>query len=165
MCLQFFWRPPHWLFMRVIRIIFLFLFINAKNRKRKGKLVLKNEEISERKAHTNTWKLNWNILTITDVFLDEKRVNVCENMVKMAPHESEKLLDGTFFTVCSQTFILFWLRKTSVIVNMFQLSFCVCVCVPFIWRSLHFLVRVSPFFSYFWLSALWYSFPCGLFIY
>ena len=28
------------------------------------------------KANINTQKLNWNILTITDVFLDQKRVNV-----------------------------------------------------------------------------------------
>jgi hypothetical protein len=27
-------------------------------------------------------ELKWNILTITDVFLDEKRVNVFEHMVK-----------------------------------------------------------------------------------
>ena len=49
---------------------------NTNNSKRKGKLLQKNEEISGRKAHTNTWKLNWNVLRITDVFLDQKRVNV-----------------------------------------------------------------------------------------
>ena len=32
--------------------------ITQKNRKRKGKLLLKNEEISGGKAHTNTQKLN-----------------------------------------------------------------------------------------------------------
>ena len=32
-----------------------------------------------------TRKLNWNILTITDVFLNQKRVNVCEYMAKTAP--------------------------------------------------------------------------------
>ena len=46
-------------------------------RKRKGKLLLKNKEISGRKACTNT-----------DVFLDQKRVYVCEHMVKKAPRES-----------------------------------------------------------------------------
>jgi hypothetical protein len=30
---------------------------NIKNGKRKGKLLMKNEEISEGKSHTNTWKL------------------------------------------------------------------------------------------------------------
>ena len=29
-------------------------------------------------ADINTQKLNWNVLTITDFFLDQKRVNVCE---------------------------------------------------------------------------------------
>ena len=56
---------------------------NTKNGKRKGKLILKNEEISEGKAHTNIRKLR-DILTITDVFLDQKTVNVFERMVKMA---------------------------------------------------------------------------------
>jgi hypothetical protein len=30
---------------------------NTKNGKRKGKLLMKNEEISDGKANTNTWKL------------------------------------------------------------------------------------------------------------
>ena len=34
---------------------------------------------------TNTQKLNRNILTIIDDFLDQNRVNVCEHMVKMVP--------------------------------------------------------------------------------
>ena len=38
---------------------------------------------SKWKAHINTWNINWNVLTITDVFLDQKRVNVCEHMVNM----------------------------------------------------------------------------------
>jgi hypothetical protein len=33
--------------------------------------------------HTNTLKLICNISTITNVFLNQKRVNVCEYMVKM----------------------------------------------------------------------------------
>ena len=46
---------------------------NTKNRKRKGKLLPKNEEISGRKANTNTWKVYWNTSTITDVFFEHKR--------------------------------------------------------------------------------------------
>ena len=46
------------------------------------------EEISGWKAHADTRKFNWIFLTITDVFLDQKRVNVCEHMVKMVSHES-----------------------------------------------------------------------------
>ena len=54
---------------------------NTKNRKRKGKILLKNVEISGRKEHTNKHRLKLHILTITDVFLDQKRVNTCEHMV------------------------------------------------------------------------------------
>ena len=43
------------------------------------KLLPKIEEISNGKAHTNTWKLIRNILTVTDVFLNHKRVNVWEH--------------------------------------------------------------------------------------
>ena len=39
----------------------------------------KNEEISRGKANTNKRKLIRNISTITDVFLNQKRVNVCEH--------------------------------------------------------------------------------------
>ena len=38
------------------------------------------------KAHINTQKLNWNILMITDIFLNQKRVNVCEHTVRSCPH-------------------------------------------------------------------------------
>ena len=106
---------------------------NTKNRKRKGKFLPKNEEVSEWKAHINTWKLSWNISIITNVFLDQKIVNVCEHTV------------GTIFTVCSQTFTLFWLGKASVIVKIFQLSFRVFVCA-FSLEISSFLVRVFPFF-------------------
>ena len=41
---------------------------------KKGKTLNKNEEISGGKAHTNTQKLIQNILTVTDVFLNQKRV-------------------------------------------------------------------------------------------
>ena len=57
---------------------------NTKYGKGKGKLLQRNEEFSGGKAHTNTWKLIRNILTVTNVFLNQKRVNVCEHMVKMA---------------------------------------------------------------------------------
>ena len=44
-----------------------------------GKLLPKIEEVSRGKAHTNTRNLIRNISTITDVFLNQKRVNVCEH--------------------------------------------------------------------------------------
>ena len=61
---------------------------DKKYRKRKGKLLPKNEEISGRKAHTNTRRLNRNISTITDAFHDQKIVNACEHTVKTAPRAS-----------------------------------------------------------------------------
>ena len=94
------WWTFRFLFLYYIQQKFYFLIkrpcgkkntkvrITQKNRKRTRKLIPKNEEISGQKAHTNTQKLNWNVSTITDVFLNQKRVNVCEHMVKMAPSES-----------------------------------------------------------------------------
>ena len=52
------------------------------------KIIPKIEEISKGKAHANTRKLNLNILTVTDVFLIQKRMNVCEHTTKMESLES-----------------------------------------------------------------------------
>ena len=60
---------------------------NTKYGNGKGKLLPKIEEVSGGEAHTNICKLIQNILTITDVFLNQKRVNVCEHMVKIASCE------------------------------------------------------------------------------
>ena len=54
------------------------------NRKRKGKFTTKMKRSPDESTHKHTETLY--ISTITDVFLDQKRVNVCENTVKMAPH-------------------------------------------------------------------------------
>ena len=45
-------------------------------------------KISGWKAYINTRKLNWYVSTITGVFSDQKRLNVCEQAVKMAPRDS-----------------------------------------------------------------------------
>ena len=71
-------------------------------------------------THTNTRKLNRDISTGTAVFLNRKRVNVCEHTTKMAS------LDAS--------------RNIS-----FQFP-CVCVCLSLLW-SLQFLVRVFTFLS------------------
>ena len=39
-----------------------------------------------RKAQINVRKLNCYVLTITDVFFNQKRINVWEHTVKIAPH-------------------------------------------------------------------------------
>ena len=56
----------------------------------KGKLLTKIEEISGGKAHTNTRKFIRNISTVTEVFLNQKRVNVCEHTVKAVLGRQER---------------------------------------------------------------------------
>ena len=57
-----------------------------------GKLLLRIKEISG--GNANTSKLISIISTVTDVFLNQKRVNVCEHMVKMASIERLKVPPG-----------------------------------------------------------------------
>ena len=52
----------------------------------------------------------------------------------------------------SSTLSLFWSRKTSVIVQIFQLNFC----VLFFWRSFIFSKIILILLLYFVLSILWY---------
>ena len=52
-----------------------------------------------------------------------------------------KIVTGTIFSAYSHTFILFWLRKTSVSVKMYQLSFHVLICA--------FHPEISTFFDEF----------------
>ena len=93
----------------------------------------------------------WYIAAITGAFLDQKRVNVCEHTLMMVPHET---FHSDVAPSLSHTFTLFWLRKASVIAEIHQVS--TCLCVIFIWRSLHFSVRVFPFISYL-LCCLYFS--------
>ena len=60
---------------------------NTKYGKGKEKFLLKIEEISGGKPHTNPQKLIRNISPIIDAFLNQKRVNVCEHTVKVASRE------------------------------------------------------------------------------
>ena len=53
------------------------VWITQKVGKERGNSYRKNEHISGRKRHTNTWKLIWNWWSF-----DKKGVNVCEHMVK-----------------------------------------------------------------------------------
>ena len=62
--------------------------VNRIYGKGNGKLLPKIQEIFRGKAHTNKWKLIQNILTVTDVFFNQKRVNICEHTEKMASVES-----------------------------------------------------------------------------
>ena len=74
-------------------------------------------------------------------------------------------------TVCSHTFILFWLRKISTSIKTYQLSFSLIFLVPFIWRSLHFfgnsflflfLFLCYPYFGTFHFYVVYEERPHGL---
>ena len=109
-----------------------------------------------------TQKLNWNVLTIIDVFLNQKRVNTCDHTVKeffllilmfifpLTWTHFQKLSSDAIFVVCSQTFTLFWLIKTALPVKISRYSFR----VPILQWSLHFLVRVFTFLSLILLIAI-----------
>ena len=113
--------------------------INTKSRKRKGKLLLKNEEIFRRmahtsaqnltkifwrsqmsfsirrEAHTNIWKPNWNILMITDVFLEQKRVLKITSVKFLCVCVS--LLSGDLFIFL---FLFFCVIRISVFLSMWS---------------------------------------------
>ena len=61
---------------------------NHKLRERKVKTYQELKRSQKGQAHTNTWKLNQDISTGTDIFLNRKRVNVCEHTTKTASLES-----------------------------------------------------------------------------
>ena len=93
----------------------------------------------------------------SNVFLKEKKVNLCEHTVKTPSQESfwmvPKICDA-IFTVCLHTFILFWLRKTSVIVEIFKIRFHVFVCAFFLEISSIFSKSFHFPFPYFVFSVL-----------
>ena len=60
----------------------------TQNKGKERENLPKIEEITIGKAHANTQKLNRNILMVTAVFLNQKRVNVCKHTTKMRSLES-----------------------------------------------------------------------------
>jgi hypothetical protein len=98
-----------------------------------------------------------NILTLSEVF-DKKYFKM--NFLIILPfqvfllyqwglcksEEGEFLWTHTIFTSCWQTFILSELQSPNV--EMSHHFPCALVLVSFIWRPLHFLVRVIHFYSY-----------------
>ena len=74
---------------------------------------------------------------LTEVFVNQKSVNVCWYPVKMAPR-------NTLFTVCLCTCTLIWLIMTSISINIsYALLY-----ASFIQRTHNFLVRVIHFYSH-----------------
>ena len=147
--------------------------VNTKNGKRQGKLLLKNKEISGQKAHRNLIEICWR----SQMSFLIRKIKLCEHMVNTAPWESfwkvppgelrdtfRKLSRGTVFTVCSHTYTLFWLRKTSVMVEVFQLSFHVFVCAFLLFSVRVFLSLCYLYFGnslFIWSFFMWIgSFQC-----
>ena len=60
------------------------MIFNTNKGKEREKLLPQIEEISRGKAHINLIE----IFRVTDIFLNQKRVNVCEHTTKMASLES-----------------------------------------------------------------------------
>ena len=85
-------------------------------------------------------------MTITDVFLDQKRVNVCEYVVPSLLHVYIHLLSSD--------------RERHLWSFKYFNQVSLCLYVTFVQRFLHFLVRVFPFFSYFLynLRIIWFFF-------
>ena len=123
------------------------LFGLHKNRKIRRKH-RKNEYIAEWKAHMHIRKLNWYVSIITYVFRNQKR-NCSEHerfqkssRLNFQASKLNLFLNPTSHSSQSLLRVLFWLRKTYVIVEMYQF---VCLCPS----SSFFFGKVSSFFSYF----------------
>ena len=69
----------------------VYIYIQQNKGKESENSYRKFKRSQQDRAHTNTWKLNRNILMDKAVFLNQKRANVCEHMTKMA---SLQLLKG-----------------------------------------------------------------------
>ena len=112
--------------MHSLHLLQKLIWRKKKKEEKKDETDWKNEEISGWKAHTNTWKLTWNVLMITDAFLNQKRVNAYIYIYSLLIEKD----------ICDH-----W--------NVSVKLPCVCVCLSsrdfFI-----FSVRFSPFCSYFW---------------
>ena len=82
----------------------------------------------------------------TEVQITQNKGKESENSyqeLKRSPEERWhlwKLSSDAIFVVCSHIFTLFWLTKTAVTSKYFDYV-SVCLCVPFLWWSLQFLVR------------------------
>ena len=101
------------------------------------------------------WKTNikwWDISTPNEFFVNQKRVYVREHTVMVAPH-------CAIFTVCSQTFTLFLLTKSSVSVKMSHNCLCALLCMFFIQIPIHFFIHpfLFPFLCYPYFGAFLFN--------
>ena len=61
-----------------------YVVFDSINKKKKEKT---HQNMRSPDENTHKHMETWNISVITDAFLDQKRLNVCEHAVKMASHE------------------------------------------------------------------------------
>ena len=137
------WTHTHILFnsLCVCIYIYIYIYILHKIRERKRKTLTKNWRDLWRKGTHKHMK------TYSKYFDGHRYFSQSEESEYMWTHDKDRVCGAVVFTMCSHTSTLFWLRKTSVIVKTFQLSFHTFVCLSS--RDLlTFLVRVSTFFSY-----------------
>ena len=148
-----------------------------KNGKRKGKITKMKKSPEERHTHSHGKLFDIFLWSVSGIFLNQKIVNVSEHVVKMASCESfwkvtpvglrdSGPLVALFkdshvmpYLACVHmhfTFTLFWLRKISVIVKIYQISFHVFV-YAFPPEISSFFGKSFPFlFLLFVLTVIWY---------
>ena len=63
-----------------------------KKQEKKQEILTKKMKRTAVERQTNTRVVDWNVSTITDIFLDWKRVKVGENTVKTAPRDTFRRL-------------------------------------------------------------------------
>ena len=135
-----FWEPLHCLLLRCelcfLYFLYIYLFIY---------LYIYKHKIREREGKTLTkiWRNLWRKGTHKHTETYSKYFNGHRCLSQSEESECMWTLGkyGVTFAMCSHTFTLFWLRKTSVTIKIFWLSFCVFTClrVPFLGWSLQFI--------------------------
>ena len=103
-----FWRSLHSLKKRAHRCILSLKAEKFHYLKKIGNSYRKNEGFSRWKAHTNIWKLNWNVLMVTDVFINQKRATLCElrNKIRVTPNFT--ILGHMSFISTSSHWSFYW---------------------------------------------------------
>ena len=108
------------------------------------------------KHKINTQKLNWYVLTLTEICLNEKGINVCQHKIKMVPMPF-------FLNVHIYIYSLFIERDLyrSELVKFPCVYLCLSIRNFFI-----FSIRVLPFYSFFCVIctsilslSMWFLFP------
>ena len=95
---------------------------NTKLGKERGISYWKNEKISGQNTHINTWTLNWNVLTNTDAFFNQKRVNVSLLIKEDICDDQNISVKLVCVYVCLSSRDLFIFRKSFLFLFLFLCS-------------------------------------------